>query len=75
MALRIRYCENGKWQPVRQTQDEMVNDKSGIKIYENLKEALGKAISSLSKDEILYVLPTYSAMLDVRKILTGRSIL
>ena len=50
-------------------------DKSGIKIYENLKEALGKAISSLSKDEILYVLPTYSAMLDVRKILTGRSIL
>ncbi len=67
MALRIKYSENGKWQ--------MANGKSEIKIYENLKEAVEKVISNISKDEILYVLPTYSAMLDLRKILTGKSIL
>ena len=41
---------------------------AGIKadIYENLEDALSGP---------LYVLPTYSAMLEVRKILKGRKIL
>lgn len=38
------------------------------KIYENLENAL-------DTKETLYVLPTYSAMLNVRKILTGKKIL
>ena len=43
---------------------------AGVKaqIYENLENAL-------DIKETLYVLPTYSAMLDVRKILTGKKIL
>lgn len=44
-------------------------------IAENLKEAIEKASENLEKDEKLYVLPNYSAMLEVRKILTGKEIL
>lgn len=36
---------------------------------------LNKMIEALEPDETLYILPNYSAMLDVRKILTGRKIL
>ncbi len=37
--------------------------------------ALDKMADSLSSDETLFILPNYSAMLDIRKILTGRKIL
>ena len=37
--------------------------------------ALDKMVDSLESEETLYVLPNYSAMLDIRKILTGRKIL
>ncbi len=36
---------------------------------------LGKAVQAMPKEQTLYVLATYSAMLDVRKILTGKKIL
>ena len=39
------------------------------------KRVLNKMTQSLEKDESLFVLPNYSAMLDIRKILTGRKIL
>jgi UDP-N-acetylmuramyl tripeptide synthase len=42
---------------------------------ENLIKAIDIAINETPKDEILYILPTYSAMLEVRKILTGKKIL
>jgi lipid II isoglutaminyl synthase (glutamine-hydrolysing) len=63
MALRLKY-ELG-----------IKNYDSRIKTHENLKDAIEKAINSLNKDETLYVLPTYSAMLETRKILTGKKIL
>ena len=44
-------------------------------IEPNLKNAINKMTENLEENEILYVLPNYSAMLDVRKILTGRKIL
>ncbi len=50
-------------------------DKSTVKIYEDLKESVEESTKGLKQNETLYVLPTYSAMLDVRKILTGKSIL
>lgn len=50
-------------------------DNSTVKIYENLEESVEKSIKNLNPDEILYILPTYSAMLDLRKILTGKAIL
>ncbi len=44
-------------------------------IYENLEQAISVGLKNTNKNETLYILPTYSAMLEVRKILTGRSIL
>lgn len=40
-----------------------------------LDKGIDSALSKVGKNETLYILPTYSAMLEVRKILTGRKIL
>ncbi|OGH23739.1 MAG: hypothetical protein A2958_03230 [Candidatus Levybacteria bacterium RIFCSPLOWO2_01_FULL_38_13] len=64
MALRLQYANNES----RITYHE-------LKIYEDLKEAIGKETKKLKAKEILYILPTYSAMLDLRKILTGKKLL
>ncbi len=61
MALRLKYS--------------IQNYNSNVKIYENLKKSVEESIKSIKQYETLYVLPTYSAMLDLRKILTGKSIL
>ncbi|MBU4099373.1 DUF1727 domain-containing protein, partial [Patescibacteria group bacterium] len=63
MALRVKYTE-----------------KSGTRnpefeIFERVDEAIMKGLKTLKLDETLYILPTYTAMLEVRKILTGKSIL
>ncbi len=63
MGLRIKY------------KSRIMNQESGFKIYENLNDAIETAISETSTTETLFILPTYSAMLEARKILTGRSIL
>jgi lipid II isoglutaminyl synthase (glutamine-hydrolysing) len=42
---------------------------------ENLSQAIHQALASLDTDETLYIIPTYSAMLESRKILTGKKIL
>jgi lipid II isoglutaminyl synthase (glutamine-hydrolysing) len=44
-------------------------------IFENLEDATKKGLVEIKNNETLYILPTYSAMLDVRKILTGKKIL
>lgn len=41
----------------------------------DLKKALDYALKDLKKDETLFILPTYTAMLQVREILTGKKIL
>lgn len=43
--------------------------------FENLNFAIRKSLNETGSDQTLFILPTYSAMLEVRKILTGRSIL
>ena len=48
---------------------------SKFQIEPDLKKAIMIALEQTAKQEMLYILPTYSAMLDLRKILTGRSIL
>ncbi len=62
LALRLKY-----------TNPLILNTK--YLIQENLGEAIKMALDKTSKNDILYVLSTYSAMLEVRKILTGRKIL
>ncbi len=46
-----------------------------FEIEENLEKAINISLEKTSKNETLYILPTYSAMLEVRKILTGKKIL
>lgn len=63
MALRLQYANN----------KSQISNR-GINIYENLRKAVDSSLMNVKSDEI-YILPTYSAMLDLRKILTGKKIL
>ena len=60
MALRLKYAE--------------INPKE-IEVRESLGEAIDTGVKAVKENELLWILATYSAMLDVRKILTGRKIL
>lgn len=62
MALRIRY-----------SMDE--NSSLKLIVKEDLQEAIALALEHTPADETLHILPTYSAMLEVRGLLTGRQIL
>lgn len=44
-------------------------------IFPSPEEALETMIDKLEKDETLFILPNYSAMLDIRKTITGKKIL
>lgn len=65
MALRVKYASSSEFR--------IKNYE--LRIEENLQRAIDSAISRLKTGQTLYILPTYSAMLEARKILTGRSIL
>ncbi|MGE5041764.1 MAG: MurT ligase domain-containing protein [Candidatus Levyibacteriota bacterium] len=60
MALRIRYA-GINLQPMQ--------------INADLEKAIGNSLQHLKDNETLYILATYSAMLDARKILKGHAIL
>lgn len=59
IALRVKYSEI----PAK------------LEAIDNLKDAIENALEKTDKNETLFILPTYSGMLEVRKLLTGRSIL
>jgi UDP-N-acetylmuramyl tripeptide synthase len=46
-----------------------------FKLCLDLKSAIFNALNKTEKDKTLYILPTYSAMLDIRKLITGKKIL
>jgi UDP-N-acetylmuramyl tripeptide synthase len=46
-----------------------------VHIAQEIDEAINLSLQSLEKNEKLYILPNYSAMLTARKILTGKKIL
>ena len=62
MGLRIKY-----------TQPTI--DSSPFALKEDLRRAIYLSLDKTPKSDTLYILPTYSAMLEVRKILTGKKIL
>jgi len=49
--------------------------KNSLMSNEILSDAIQDSIDHIPENETLYILPTYSAMLDLRKILTGKAIL
>jgi lipid II isoglutaminyl synthase (glutamine-hydrolysing) len=63
MALRVAYATNNK-----KTAPSLTN-------YEDLQTAITNGLQKGSPHEPLYVLATYTGMLEVRKILKGRKIL
>jgi len=63
MALRLRYSEK--------TSDSHFN----LIVEEDLRQAIATALEQTPDNETLHILPTYSAMLEVREVLTGRKIL
>ncbi len=63
MALRLNYSR------------ENLNNGCRLIVKENLVEAVKTALEMTPETETLHIIPTYSAMLEVRQILTGRSIL
>ena len=62
MALRVKYAQH------------FVSDFLFL-TEANLKKAISVSLENTPKNETLYILPTYSAMLEVRKILTGKKML
>lgn len=63
MALRLQYSQDSLAYPVN------------LIVESDLKKALQIALNNTKNEETLHILPTYSAMLEVREILTGRKIL
>lgn len=51
------------------------NDKKKILTFENLPDAIESIVNKTKEKGRFFILPTYSAMLEVRKILLGRKLL
>ncbi|MCL4415264.1 MAG: MurT ligase domain-containing protein, partial [Actinobacteria bacterium] len=65
MALRLKYAISSQF--------KISNLK--FRIEPNLKNAVNIALEKTNKNKTLYILPTYSAMLEVRKLIIGKKIL
>jgi lipid II isoglutaminyl synthase (glutamine-hydrolysing) len=63
MALRLRYSQKSS--------ESTLN----LIVEEDLRKAIATALEHTPENETLHILPTYSAMLEVREVLTGRKIL
>jgi UDP-N-acetylmuramyl tripeptide synthase len=64
MALRLTY---GRTDPS--------DTRADIRLVWDLPKAIAAALAATPPDAVLHILPTYSAMLEIRQILTGRGIL
>jgi len=62
MVLRLKY-------------ENMNLKKSAFVVVSDLKNAVNKALLKTNKNQKLYILATYSAMLEIRKILSGNKFL
>ncbi|AFZ23589.1 UDP-N-acetylmuramyl tripeptide synthase [Cylindrospermum stagnale PCC 7417] len=63
LALRLRYSQKSVESPVN------------LIVEEDLRCAIATALEHTPANQTLHILPTYSAMLEVREVLTGRKIL
>lgn len=58
MGLRIKYAIKN----------------SEFRIQNDIKKAIKEGLDKTNENETLYIFPTYTAMLDIRKVLTGKKI-
>ena len=66
MALRLAY--SSEFIDTKQTNFQLI-------VKEKLSEAIDTALEQTKPTETLHIIPTYSAMLEVREVLVGRKIL
>ncbi len=64
LAVRLKY-----------SRQKMTNEKLKVNIETDLNTSIQRALGSTAQTETLFILPTYTAMLDIRKIVSGRKIL
>ena len=64
MALRLKYSESS-----------FESSHLSLIVEENLTKAISTALERTNPSETLHIVPTYSAMLEVRENLVGRKIL
>jgi UDP-N-acetylmuramyl tripeptide synthase len=62
MGVRLKYTGDWKYE-------------ERISVFEDVKEAINQGLEQIGEGETLFILATYSAMLEVRKIIKGRKIL
>ncbi|AIE74577.1 MULTISPECIES: Mur ligase family protein [unclassified Synechocystis] len=74
MALRLQYSQENLIQP-GQAEEPWDGQVSRLILEENLEKAVQIALELTPEEETLHIIPTYTAMLEVRGILTGRKIL
>lgn len=70
MALRVKYSDITQNAKLKNQ-----NRNSKTKSFDNLEDAIRVPLEELPENETLFILPTYTAMLEVREILTGKKIL
>lgn len=71
LALRLKYSQQETQKSKLKTQSH----SSNLKIQRDLRKAVLWGLDGTPRGTTFYIMPTYSAMLEVRKILTGRKIL
>lgn len=74
MGLRIKYSMETHNLNLNPSADRQ-NYSEKLKIFKNIKEAIDESIKVVHTNETLYILSTYTAMLEVRKVITGKKIL
>jgi UDP-N-acetylmuramyl tripeptide synthase len=72
MAIRFKYGFDEEKKVI--THDELMSF-AYVELIEEAGKAIEKAVEHTPEGETLVILPTYTAMLDARKILAGRKIL
>lgn len=77
LGLRIKYANESSicfatQNLLKQTNSQFSNK---FQVEPDLKKAIREGLGQIKTGETLYILPTYSAMLEVRKFLGGRKIL
>ncbi len=71
LGIRIRYAHSSIIPLDIDLRQNLITIGSQLVIIDNLTDAIHHVASVTKTDEMIYVLPVYSAMLEVRQILTG----
>ncbi len=74
MALRLQYSQ-ATFVPLTALEQPWDQQQARFVTEENLEKAIQLALQATPADETLHIIPTYTAMLEVRGFLTGRKIL